>query len=397
MNKDKQGQVDRTGKITKAIREYAKAYNTLEGLQKSEKALPDRLIPIGDQKTGAIGEFYAMQYLQAKNPGGTVELRPSSSHQIDIDVKVNGKTTTVQVKTVSRHSKTRTISPIHGGYDELHLILLDEDFNVAHYWITKEVFIGQCLRMPDPDQRRRGSAKLKGLVELPAVELLALRGEEEATIRYRAKNAVMDKLKQVRYVYFKWVKRFQGKVIEYGGRDRQYDCYPLNINLGCFLTQCRSVLQYILKEAEYVAENKKLYDDYVGWTGVFRFFRELRNREIHAAPGGHQVQIKMKVVLPMHVRNEQELKQWQAENAISSPKWAEIVYHIQKALTSDDALYNKLKEENQDDLVRAIEEGRSLYVVQELDGESDLFVLCEKYMDEIERFVSYCCEKGIIS
>ncbi len=376
MSKDKQGQMDRIDKIEKAIAKYAKAYNTLEGLQKSEQDLPDRLIPIGDQKTGAIGEFYAVRYLKEKYPGAEVKLKPSSNHRIDIDVTVNGHTTTVQVKTVSHNSKTRTLSPLHGGYDELHLILLEKDFTVAHYWVTENEIIGQSLRMPDPDRRRRGSVKLTGLVALSSAELKALRGEEEATIRYRAKNAVIRKLKQVRYIYGKRIKRYQGKIIERLGLDTQYDCYPFDIDLGCFLTHCRSILQYILKEANNVSENRKLYNDFVGQSPIFGFFKGLRDAEIHTAPGSHQVRSEVKIVLPMHVKNEQELKEWQAKNTTTTPKILEFDYHLRKVVTKDGDLH---------------------YEEQELDGENDLFVLCEKYLDEIERFVNYCCEKEIIS
>ena len=389
---------ERIEAINKAITIYSKAYNTLEGLQQSEAKLPDQLIPIGDQKTGSIGEFYAMRYLLAKNPGADVILKPASNHQIDIDVTVKDTTKTIQVKTVSRHSKTRTISPLHGGYDELHLILLDEDFIVDHYWITKDVIIGQSLRMPDPDQGRKGSAKLTSLIPLSSAELIALREKNKPTIRYRAKDAVISKLKQVRYVYFKRVKSYQGKVIVRGGLNQEYDCYPLNIDLGCFLTQCRSVLQYIRKEAEYKPEMLKLYNDYLGRTKVLSFFRDLRNAEIHAAPGGHQVQITMdSVILPMHIRNEQELREWQEQHGRTSPRKAEIVYRLRKMIIPDDVLYDKLKNEGRDDLLRAIEEGKNLYEEQELEGEGDLFILCEKYLKEIENFVDYCCNKGIIS
>ena len=48
----------RITRIKKAIADYAVAYNRLEKLQRSENQEADQLIPIGDQKTGAIGEFF---------------------------------------------------------------------------------------------------------------------------------------------------------------------------------------------------------------------------------------------------------------------------------------------------------------------------------------------------
>lgn len=388
---------ERIAALYRAIAAYATAYNRLEGLQRDEAERPDKLIPIGYQKTGAVGEFYAMRYLLTKNPGADVVLKPASNHQIDIVVTENGNTKTVKVKTVSRHSKTRTVSPIHGSYDELHLILLDESFKVAYYWITRDVITGQGLRMPDPDHRRKGSKRLTNLTALPEAELMALRGETLLMVRYRAKDVVNSKLKQVRYIYSRRIKRFQGAVPERLGIDSQFGCNVVDTDLGCFITQCRSVLQYILKEANYEPEKRKLYDEFVGKSETFRFFKELRDTEIHAAPGSHQVRSEITITLPMHVRNERELKQWKAKNEPASAKKLEIDYHLQKVVIPDDELYSRLKNQKQNELVRAIEEGRRLYEELELNGETDLFVLCEKYLEEIESFVDFCCEKRIIT
>ena len=156
----------RITRIKKAIADYAVAYNRLEKLQRSENQEADQLIPIGDQKTGAIGEFYAVTYLRAKHSKANVVLKPPSNHQVDIDLIEKGKTKRVQVKTVSRYSQTRTISQIHGGYDELHLVLLDEEMRVVRYWIITDVIIGEGLRMPDPQRGKPGSLKLSGKIDM---------------------------------------------------------------------------------------------------------------------------------------------------------------------------------------------------------------------------------------
>ena len=51
-----------------AIEQYATAYGRLDEIQKSQKDFngkdgKHKLIPVGDQKTGAIGEYYALKYL----------------------------------------------------------------------------------------------------------------------------------------------------------------------------------------------------------------------------------------------------------------------------------------------------------------------------------------------
>ena len=52
-----------------AIEQYATAYERLDRIQKSQsewngKDGKYKLIPVGDQKTGAIGEYYALKYLR---------------------------------------------------------------------------------------------------------------------------------------------------------------------------------------------------------------------------------------------------------------------------------------------------------------------------------------------
>lgn len=63
-----------TEDIIEAINQYAKAYNNLENIQRVEAERNQPLIPIQDQKTGAIGEFWSMMYLQQKHTRAEVTL-----------------------------------------------------------------------------------------------------------------------------------------------------------------------------------------------------------------------------------------------------------------------------------------------------------------------------------
>jgi hypothetical protein len=54
----------------------------------------------------------------------------------DIDVARPGRRWKVQVKTVSGYSSTRTISPIHRGWDELFIVYLGRDFKPLGFWIV---------------------------------------------------------------------------------------------------------------------------------------------------------------------------------------------------------------------------------------------------------------------
>jgi hypothetical protein len=100
--------------IQDAIDKYAVAYNELENLQKNPQE-DSKLIPEGDQKTGAIGEYYAMQYCQKKYPkkGTKISFGNHSQAGWDIEVKEPGKKSfKIQVKTVSAFAAGRKTTPI---------------------------------------------------------------------------------------------------------------------------------------------------------------------------------------------------------------------------------------------------------------------------------------------
>ena len=115
--------------IYRAIAAYATAYGRLQGLQRRKGPIPP-----GDQKTGCIGEFYAYLYLQAKYPEAILSYGQHSEKGWDIKVVSPERTWRVQVKTVSEYALTRSISPIHCGWDELFVILLGKDLTPKGFW-----------------------------------------------------------------------------------------------------------------------------------------------------------------------------------------------------------------------------------------------------------------------
>lgn len=117
-----------------AIREYAKAYERLERLQRADNAL----LPIGDQKTGVIAEFYARIYAQNLLPDSELIFGTPSEHVWDIRVRTAGLPDhLIQVKCVSAHSKTSRVSPIHPGWHELYLLRLDDEFWPVGFWTLR--------------------------------------------------------------------------------------------------------------------------------------------------------------------------------------------------------------------------------------------------------------------
>ena len=147
--------------IISAIDFYASAYGKLQDLQENST-----LIPEGDQKTGCIGEFYAYLYLLKKFPNADILYGNHSEKGWDIEINCDRRRCRVQVKTVSAYSKTRGISPIHHGWDELFLIYLDRSFKPRGFWIVTDTTIvaegvvRKGLRCRNPEKPLTGSHSL---------------------------------------------------------------------------------------------------------------------------------------------------------------------------------------------------------------------------------------------
>jgi len=117
-----------------AIRQYAEAYERLEHLQRAQNAL----LPIGDQKTGVIAEFYARIYAQTQFPASELIFGTPSEHIWDIKVRTAGQPDhLIQVKCVSAHSRTSRVSQIHPGWHELYLLRLNNQFWPIGFWTMK--------------------------------------------------------------------------------------------------------------------------------------------------------------------------------------------------------------------------------------------------------------------
>lgn len=155
--------MNRVREIKAAIDAYATAYKRLEELQRISDC-----IPRGDQKTGAIGEFYAYLYLLRNAPqGSTIRFAPHSTKSWDIEIlDTTGTPRKVSVKTVSDYSERRTMSPIHDEFDELLVILLDESFEPRGFWIVFRSQLNvvrwplRSCRCPDPDKSSSGSTRI---------------------------------------------------------------------------------------------------------------------------------------------------------------------------------------------------------------------------------------------
>ncbi len=163
--------------IFDAIDQYAKAYGTLEQLQRTRTAE----IPIGDQKTGVIAEFFARIYAKTRFPKATFEFGSASEHAWDIKiVRPDRPDIKVQVKAVSAHSQTSRVSPIHAGWHQLWLMRLDEHLRPQALWVleAERVSWSQCLMknktMPKLGNAQSGSTEFRGGANETAAFLAAL-------------------------------------------------------------------------------------------------------------------------------------------------------------------------------------------------------------------------------
>lgn len=129
--------------IKDLIADYANVYRRFEAFQKGDNS--ESILSGGDQKTGVIAEYYAKLYIEKTFCNGQPigYQNPGDTH--DLQYQVNGKKdpVKVQVKAVSAHSQTRTISPIKlhdkfgdPAFDQLYLISLNLDFRPDGLWIN---------------------------------------------------------------------------------------------------------------------------------------------------------------------------------------------------------------------------------------------------------------------
>lgn len=130
--------------IEAAIKQYAAGYEALEDLQKSERNqhwLPKK----GDQKTGLIGEYWAMRYARVFFKDAEFAFGGHSERAWDIQIKrPRNKLLRIQVKAASAYGKGK-LSDIHHpngqkeskSWDELWLIYLERDMMPGALWRLK--------------------------------------------------------------------------------------------------------------------------------------------------------------------------------------------------------------------------------------------------------------------
>jgi hypothetical protein len=211
---------------------------------------------------------------------------------------------------------------------------------------------------------------------------------------YRSKNLIEKRLGQIKYVFFKRIKKYEGKVFVYNGQDLDTKCYPIDVDYSNFVTLGRSIFQYALEEIGSNEESRRLYDSFIEGRPLLKFFKDIRDQEIHIGPGGHQTTIELQSRI--RLGNEDSTDKL-SKNKKEESKTPLIKYEIYQLVEPTEDAYLRFMKKGELDLADAIKNGIPLYEKLAFGGETDLFRLCEKYIKEIESFIQYGIEKGFIT
>lgn len=222
---------------------------------------------------------------------------------------------------------------------------------------------------------------------------------------YKSKSEIEKKLKQVKYIY-KGISKFKNRIFVKNGLNEETGSYPLLTSIGSFLAQARSILQYAQKEAM-GSVNQSKYDNYMSQNKIIKFFKGIRDSEIHEYTIGshtiinadssiisydHETHTAIGKVVKLHVEPLSDLNSPKDEN-----REVEIVVTLLKRVEVNNTFIQKLESEGEEDLEEAARNGKELYEEQECDGEKDVFKLCERYIKELEIFINFGIANGFIT
>ena len=222
---------------------------------------------------------------------------------------------------------------------------------------------------------------------------------------YKSKNEIEKKLKQVKYVY-KEISKFKNRIFVKNGLDEETGSYPLLTHIGSFLAHARSILQYAQKEAKESGHQSK-YDDYVSKNRIIKFFKMIRDSEIHEYTIGSHMTIAGESPIvsydsEAHTAIGKEVKfNVEPLSDLNSPKHknqeVEITLTLGKKINIDSAFIQNLEAGGNKSLAEAAKNGEELYEEQECEGEKNIFKLCENYIIEIELFINFGITNGFIT
>ncbi|GAB3535728.1 MULTISPECIES: hypothetical protein [Vibrionaceae] len=150
-------------KIYSAIDDYANSYLKLWRIVQEENAH----FPTCSISSGSIAEFYAKKYLEEKYPNSHISFGASNEKAWDIKVITESEEVVLfQVKSTSDYSKSRKLSPLTKGFDQLIVITLACDFFPCQAFLftdPKVLFKNgsmPSLTVPNPDNKKQPGSKV---------------------------------------------------------------------------------------------------------------------------------------------------------------------------------------------------------------------------------------------
>ncbi|MGH9876973.1 MAG: hypothetical protein ACRD5H_04990 [Nitrososphaerales archaeon] len=221
---------------------------------------------------------------------------------------------------------------------------------------------------------------------------------------YKSKSEIEKKLNQVKYAQ-NMIRQFQGRVLADDGRDRKTGARPLIVYLSALVSQGRSVIQYAHKEAKetwHLAE----YDRFVKKSKIFRFFKRIRDCDIHEYTIGAHTTIYATAYMrrtedPHTLVSDPGKIYIETLSELNRPGKTQpdvkVVYTLCERVETTEPLIEELERRGQVDLVQAARSGKEIYAGLEFEGTKNLHEICDLYVAELEKFVVYGQVNGFIS
>jgi hypothetical protein len=222
---------------------------------------------------------------------------------------------------------------------------------------------------------------------------------------YNSKTEVLKKLAQAKYDRKKLAK-FKNRIFVKHGLDGQTGTYPLGVEFSSFLSHARSVLQYAHKEAG-AKTMTSVYDRFLSGSPILRFFRDLRDVDIHESTLGAQQEINISAPLVNYDPLTRRATSAPVSVFVESlddldkpPKGNQdinIITRITQRIEVTPELITQFETEGRADLAGAARRGEPLYELLECGGEKDLFRLCDNCLEQLDRFVEFGIKEGFIT
>lgn len=146
--------------IDRVVIEYARAYSELwKQVQLNQSEFPGAVI-----SCGTVGEYYSRIYLRHRFPESAIRFGAPNERGWDIEVSASSESRIrFQVKVISTCRKTRVISALVTGFDQLIILCLDgmlfpiKAFLFEDSTVFRSPTRIRTLTVPDSTKARSGS------------------------------------------------------------------------------------------------------------------------------------------------------------------------------------------------------------------------------------------------